>query len=120
MIVNLKGGPGAGLSTLSARRGGRVVYCARLESERCPATGSVGSNPTPSSISQYYPYMNISDLIVSDPEILSGTPVFRGTRVPVEQITHWLRIGMTTTEIRVHYPSVSAEQIEQLKQRLGL
>lgn len=37
--------------------------------------------------------MKLSDIIISDPEILSGTPVFKGTRVPVKNLFDYLEAG---------------------------
>ncbi len=45
--------------------------------------------------------------IVSDPEILSGEPVFRGTRIPLEHIAGLLRKGVSEAEIREDYPALS-------------
>ena len=39
--------------------------------------------------------MNLNDIIVSDPEILNGTPVFKGTRVPVKNLFDYLEAGDT-------------------------
>jgi uncharacterized protein (DUF433 family) len=45
--------------------------------------------------------------IVSDPEILSGERVFKGTRVPLEHIAGLLRKGVSEAEIREDYPALS-------------
>jgi uncharacterized protein (DUF433 family) len=37
--------------------------------------------------------MKINDVITSDPEILGGTPVFKGTRVPVKNLFDYLEAG---------------------------
>ncbi len=37
--------------------------------------------------------MELSGIIISDPEILNGTPVFKGTRVPVENLFDCLEAG---------------------------
>ena len=42
---------------------------------------------------------NEPDLIVVDPDICSGKPVIRGTRVPVEYIIHLARNGYSTKRI---------------------
>jgi uncharacterized protein (DUF433 family) len=52
----------------------------------------------------------MNDLIVSDPEILGGTPVFKGTSVPVENVLACVREGLSAEEILRHYPSLSREQ----------
>jgi len=50
-------------------------------------------------------------LIISDPEILSGTPVFAGTRVPVKNLTDCLEAGDSIDEFLDDFPSVSRAQI---------
>lgn len=52
----------------------------------------------------------MDDLIVSDPEILGGTPVFRGTRVPLAVLFENLADGLTLDEILASYPTLSREQ----------
>jgi uncharacterized protein (DUF433 family) len=49
-------------------------------------------------------------IIHSDPEILSGTPVFVGTRVPVQSLFDYLEGGETLDEFLRQFPSVSREQ----------
>ena len=51
------------------------------------------------------------DLLVhSDPEIVSGTPVFVGTRVPVESLFDFLAAGDPLDQFLDDFPSVSREQ----------
>jgi uncharacterized protein (DUF433 family) len=50
-------------------------------------------------------------LVVSDPEILGGDPVFRGTRVPVHPVATWIEQGSTETEILNAYPRLTPEMI---------
>jgi uncharacterized protein (DUF433 family) len=50
-------------------------------------------------------------LITSDPEILSGTPVFAGTRVPIKNLTDCLEAGDSIDEFLSDFPSVSRGQI---------
>ncbi len=49
------------------------------------------------------------DLIISDPEIMGGTPVFKGTRVPVDSLLDWLEDGYTIDDYLYSFPSVSKE-----------
>lgn len=49
-------------------------------------------------------------VIHSDPEILSGTPVFVGTRVPAQSLFDYLEGGETLDEFLRQFPSVSREQ----------
>jgi uncharacterized protein (DUF433 family) len=49
------------------------------------------------------------DVIVKDPEILGGTPVFRGTRVPLQTLFDYLEAGDTLEEFLDGFPGVSRE-----------
>jgi uncharacterized protein (DUF433 family) len=51
-----------------------------------------------------------SHAVHSDPEILSGTPVFVGTRVPVRSLFGYLEAGDTLDEFLRQFPSVRREQ----------
>jgi uncharacterized protein (DUF433 family) len=53
-------------------------------------------------------------LIVRDPEILSGTPVFAGTRVPVQTLFDYLEAGDPLDEFLDDFPTVHREQATQL------
>lgn len=48
--------------------------------------------------------------IHSDPDILGGTPVFVGTRVPVQTLLDYLEAGDPLDEFLEDFPSVSREQ----------
>ena len=48
-----------------------------------------------------------SDVVQSDPDILSGTPVFVGTRVPVQSLFDYLEAGDTLDEFLRQFPSVT-------------
>jgi uncharacterized protein (DUF433 family) len=55
--------------------------------------------------------MSSEALVVhSDPEILSGTPVFVGTRVPVQSLFDYIEGGDTLDEFLRQFPSVRREQ----------
>ena len=47
--------------------------------------------------------------ISSDPEVMHGTPVFRGTRVPVQNFFDYLEGGETLEDFREGFPTVSRE-----------
>ena len=49
--------------------------------------------------------------ITIDPEILGGTPVFRGTRVPVDALLNNLEAGVSVDEFLENFPTVSREQV---------
>jgi uncharacterized protein (DUF433 family) len=51
-----------------------------------------------------------SPVIHSDPDILGGTPVFVGTRVPVKTLLDYLEAGDSLDEFLDHFPSVSRGQ----------
>ena len=50
-------------------------------------------------------------LITSNPDVLGGTPVFRGTRVPVQTLIEYLEGGQTIDEFLDGFPTVSREQV---------
>ncbi|MGI8835120.1 MAG: DUF433 domain-containing protein [Pyrinomonadaceae bacterium] len=52
--------------------------------------------------------------ITIDPEIVSGTPVFRGTRVPVDALLSNLEAGLTVDEFLDNFPTVTREQALQV------
>jgi uncharacterized protein (DUF433 family) len=52
----------------------------------------------------------LSEIVQSDPEILGGTPVFAGTRVPVQSFFDYLEGGETLDEFLRQFPSVKREQ----------
>ena len=47
--------------------------------------------------------------IVKDPEILGGTPVFRGTRVPFQAMVDYLEGGQTLDEFLDDFPTVTRD-----------
>jgi len=49
-------------------------------------------------------------VVHSDPEIMGGTPVFVGTRVPVKNLFDYLEAGDSLDEFLHSFPSVSREQ----------
>ena len=51
--------------------------------------------------------MNETNIITSDPEILGGTPVFSGTRVPFKALLDYLEGGDTIDEFLDDFPTVS-------------
>lgn len=66
--------------------------------------------------------MNQAAVICRDPEVMGGTPVFCGTRVPVQTLLDYLEGGDTIDQFLEGFPSVSREQViaflEQAKDRL--
>ncbi|MEO6457035.1 MAG: DUF433 domain-containing protein [Chloroflexia bacterium] len=58
----------------------------------------------------------ISQLIHRDPDIMRGTPVFRGTRMPVRSLLDWLEGGHPFDEYLDNFPTVSPEQAKAVLQ----
>jgi uncharacterized protein (DUF433 family) len=49
------------------------------------------------------------NVIVKDPDILAGTPVFRGTRVPIQILFDYLEGGETLEDFLQGFPTVTRE-----------
>lgn len=66
---------------------------------------------------------SLKDLIVKDPDILGGTPVFRGTRVPLQALFDSIESDETLEEFLEGFPSVSREMavaaLEQARELLS-
>ncbi len=66
--------------------------------------------------------MTKKPVVHSDPEILGGTPVFVGTRVPFQALLDYLEAGDTLDEFLDDFPTVTREQaimaLEQAKEAL--
>lgn len=56
--------------------------------------------------------MTKNELIVRDDDILGGTPVFAGTRVPIQTLVDYLKHGHSLDEFLEHFPSVRREVAE--------
>ena len=56
------------------------------------------------------PTPTLESVVRSDPEILGGTPVFAGTRVPVKNLVDYLAAGDTIERFLDHFPSVTRAQ----------
>jgi uncharacterized protein (DUF433 family) len=52
------------------------------------------------------------NMIISDPEVMRGAPVYRGTRIPVDLIADMLSQGAPPEEILEGYPALDREKIE--------
>jgi uncharacterized protein (DUF433 family) len=67
--------------------------------------------------------MAFSDVIHTDPEILGGTPVFVGTRVPLKNLMDYLEGGHPLDDFLDDFPSVTREQaiaaLEEARQALN-
>lgn len=56
----------------------------------------------------------IDTLITCDAEIMSGTPVFKNTRVPIKNLIDYLETGGSLDDFLEDFPSVSREQAVQI------
>jgi len=61
-------------------------------------------------------------VISCNPDVMGGTPVFSGTRVPVQTLLDYLEAGDSIDDFLAGFPSVNREQVisflEQAKDRL--
>jgi uncharacterized protein (DUF433 family) len=51
----------------------------------------------------------VNEVIAKDPDVLGGTPVFRGTRVPFQALLDYLEGGQTLNEFLDDFPTVTRE-----------
>ncbi len=56
----------------------------------------------------------MQEAITSDPEVMHGTPVFRGTRVPIQTLFDYLQGGDSLEEFLEGFPTVSRELAVQV------
>ncbi len=56
--------------------------------------------------------MKESEIYHADPEILGGTPVFSGTRVPIDSLLAFLKGGESVDDFLTAFPSVARAQVE--------
>lgn len=61
--------------------------------------------------------MQSNDLITIDPEILGGTPVLKGTRVPVKTLFEYLENNYSVEEFLECFPSVSRDLVNKVLER---
>lgn len=50
-------------------------------------------------------------IITSSPEVMGGTPVFAGTRVPIETLIDYIKGGESIDDFLEGFPTVSREQV---------
>ena len=60
-----------------------------------------------------YPIISVSD------EIMGGTPVFTGTRVPVQTLLDYLKAGESIDDFLDGFPTVAREQVIGLLEEVG-
>ena len=61
--------------------------------------------------------MKAEEVIQTDPEILGGTPVFSGTRVPIRSLFDHLEGGETIDDFLEGFPSVRRDQVVALLEK---
>jgi uncharacterized protein (DUF433 family) len=61
--------------------------------------------------SQLKQLARIEGMVVSDPEIMRGTPVFKGTRIPVDLVADMLAQGATADELLDGHPTLDEKKI---------
>ena len=55
--------------------------------------------------------MSHSEIITIMPDVMSGTPVFAGTRVPVQTLLDYLKAGESIDDFLEGFPTVKREQV---------
>jgi uncharacterized protein (DUF433 family) len=61
----------------------------------------------------------VAEIVESTPDVMSGTPVFRGTRVPVQALLDHLEAGDTLDAFLADFPTVRREQAVQFLELAG-
>jgi uncharacterized protein (DUF433 family) len=60
-----------------------------------------------------------SPTITKSPEIMGGTPVFSGTRVPVQTLIDYLKAGESIDDFLDGFPTVTRDQVIALLEEAG-
>ena len=63
--------------------------------------------------------MKLQEIINIDTNIMGGTPVFNGTRVPIQSLFWHIEEGISIEDFIDDFPSVSREQINALLELVG-
>jgi uncharacterized protein (DUF433 family) len=61
--------------------------------------------------SQLKQFARMQAMVITDPEIMGGTPVFKGTRIPVDLVADMLAQGASAGEILKGYPTLDEQKI---------
>jgi uncharacterized protein (DUF433 family) len=61
-----------------------------------------------------HPAPRIDAIVSVSPDVMSGTPVFRGTRVPIKNLLDYLAAGESLDEFLDQFPTVKREQASAL------
>ena len=82
----------------------------RMSDEQHLSDDKVSAVTNPVKIEQALP--NLERIVISDEEIMSGTPVFANTRVPIQSLIDHLQAGDSLEDFLKGFPSVTREQAE--------
>jgi uncharacterized protein (DUF433 family) len=63
--------------------------------------------------------LNGSSVISASPDAMGGTPVFAGTRVPVQTLLDYLKAGESIDDFLDGFPTVTREQVIALLEEAG-
>ena len=63
--------------------------------------------------------MTLNEIITIDSEIVSGTPVFKNTRVPIQSLFWHLEKGISIADFLEDFPTVKREQVNALLELVG-
>jgi uncharacterized protein (DUF433 family) len=83
-----------------------VIYCPSRSCSRLRRYGILRSEMSTEKRAR------LNEIIMVDPDLMHGTPCFRGTRVPVRLLLDDLKGGFTIDEFLVGCPTVSRELVE--------
>ena len=61
----------------------------------------------------------VDEVVSVDPEVMSGAPVFRGTRVPIQTLLDHLEAGDSLEAFLADFPTVSREQAQRFLELAG-
>ena len=53
------------------------------------------------------------DRVISNPAILGGKPIIKGTRISVEMVMEWIASGASRDDILTRYPHLSVDDVQQ-------
>ncbi|NJK54428.1 MAG: DUF433 domain-containing protein [Leptolyngbyaceae cyanobacterium SU_3_3] len=62
---------------------------------------------------------NNASIISASPDVMGGTPVFAGTRVPVQTLLDYLKAGESIDDFLDGFPTVTREQVIALLEEAG-
>ena len=61
----------------------------------------------------------MSSVVKKSPDVMGGTPVFAGTRVPAQTLLDYLKAGDTVEDFLEGYPTVTREQVVAFLEEAG-